>query len=61
MVSEDLLFYIGPSAKASLINIHLSRDWKLVKLPESRAFQTERTEVGISLLYFKEYQGSQYV
>lgn len=61
MVSEGLLFYIGPSAKTSLINIHLSRDWKLAKLPESRAFQTERTEVGINLFYFEEYQGSQCV
>lgn len=41
MINEDFLFYIRPSEKASVIKIRLSRDQKLVKLLESRAFQTE--------------------
>lgn len=41
MINEDFLFYIRPSEKAFGIKIHLSNDQKLVKLLESKAFQTE--------------------
>lgn len=44
MSNENLFFYIKLSETASLIKIYLSRDQELVKLPESRAFQTERAE-----------------
>lgn len=44
MINEDLLFYIGRSEKASFVRIRLSRDLKLVKIPEGRTLQTERTE-----------------
>lgn len=41
MINEDFLFYIRPSEKVSVIKIYLSSDQKLLKLLESKAFQTE--------------------